>query len=118
MDEVYNLRYAALRYFVLDLAQAHILALRALDDGSRVYNLGNGNGFSVKEVIDIAWQLTGHPIPAEMGFRRAGDPANLIADSEKTKRELGWMKRPFSISTPYSPIRLSGLSMLKVSLGP
>jgi UDP-glucose 4-epimerase len=78
---------------VLDLAQAHILALRALDDGSRVYNLGNGNGFSVKEVIDMAWQVTSHPIPAVIGSRRAGDPAILIADSEKTKRELGWQPR-------------------------
>lgn len=78
---------------VLDLAQAHILALRALDDGSRVYNLGNGNGFSVKEVIDMAWQVTSHPIPAVIGSRRAGDPAILIADSEKTKLELGWQPR-------------------------
>jgi UDP-glucose 4-epimerase len=75
---------------VLDLAQAHILALRALDQGSRVYNLGNGNGFSVKEVIETARDITGHPIPAEVGPPRPGDPAILIASSDKIRRELGW----------------------------
>ncbi len=75
---------------VLDLAQAHILALRSLDGGSKVYNLGNGKGFSVKEVIETAREITGHPIPAEIGARRPGDPATLVADSEKLKRELGW----------------------------
>ena len=75
---------------VLDLAQAHILALRALDQSSRLYNLGNGQGFSVKEVIDTARAITGHPIPAEMVARRPGDPAVLIAGSDKIRRELGW----------------------------
>jgi UDP-glucose 4-epimerase len=75
---------------VIDLAQAHILALRALDQGSRVYNLGNGQGFTVKEVIDAAREITGHPIPAEIGPRRPGDPAVLIASSERIRRELGW----------------------------
>jgi UDP-glucose 4-epimerase len=75
---------------VLDLAQAHILALRALDQGSRTYNLGNGNGFSVKEVIETARQITGHPIPAEVISRRPGDPAVLIASSDKIRQELGW----------------------------
>lgn len=75
---------------VIDLAQAHILALRALDQGSRVYNLGNGQGFTVKEVIETAREITGHPIPAEIGPRRPGDPAVLIASSEKIRRELGW----------------------------
>ena len=75
---------------VTDLAQAHILALRALDAGSRTYNLGNGRGFTVKEVIDACRDVTGHPIPAEVGPRRSGDPAVLIASSEKIKRELGW----------------------------
>ncbi|MCB0195803.1 MAG: UDP-glucose 4-epimerase GalE [Anaerolineae bacterium] len=75
---------------VLDLAQAHILALRALDQSSRLYNLGNGQGFSVKEVIDTAREITGHPIPAEMVARRPGDPAVLIAGSDKIRRELGW----------------------------
>jgi len=75
---------------VTDLAQAHILALKALDNGSRTYNLGNGQGFTVKEVIETARQVTGHPIPAVVGPRRPGDPAVLIASSEKIKRELGW----------------------------
>ncbi|MEA3336334.1 MAG: UDP-glucose 4-epimerase GalE [Chloroflexota bacterium] len=75
---------------VLDLAQAHILALEALDQGSRTYNLGNGQGFSVKEVIEVARQVTGHAIPAEIGPRRPGDPAVLVASSEKVRRELGW----------------------------
>ena len=78
---------------VMDLAQAHILALRALDRGSRVYNLGNGRGFTVKEVIETAREVTGHPIPAEVGPRRPGDPATLIASSEKIRRELGWEPR-------------------------
>jgi UDP-glucose 4-epimerase len=75
---------------VSDLAQAHILALAALDSGSRVYNLGNGQGFSVKQVIETDRQITGHPIPATIGPRRAGDPPVLIASSEKIRRELSW----------------------------
>ncbi len=78
---------------VLDLAQAHILALRALDRGSRTYNLGNGRGFSVQEVIRTAREVTGHTIPAEVGPRRPGDPAILIADSERIMVELGWEPR-------------------------
>jgi UDP-glucose 4-epimerase len=75
---------------VLDLAQAHILALRALDQGSRTYNLGNGRGFSVNQVIETAREVTGHSIPAQVGPRRPGDPAILIAGSERIQRELGW----------------------------
>lgn len=75
---------------VTDLAQAHILALKALDKESRTYNLGNGQGFTVKEVIETARRATAHPIPAVVGPRRPGDPAVLIASSEKIKRELGW----------------------------
>jgi UDP-glucose 4-epimerase len=75
---------------VIDLAQAHILALRALDQGSRTYNLGNGQGFTVREVIETARQITGHSIPAEIGPRRPGDPAVLIASSDKIRHELGW----------------------------
>jgi UDP-glucose 4-epimerase len=78
---------------VVDLAQAHILALRALDKGSRTYNLGNGQGFTVKEVIETTRQVTGHPIPAAVGPRRPGDPATLIASSEKIRRDLGWEPR-------------------------
>ncbi len=75
---------------VLDLAQAHILALGALDQGSRVYNLGNGEGYSVREVIDTARQVTGKEIPAEEGAPRPGDPAMLIASSDRIRDELGW----------------------------
>lgn len=75
---------------VLDLAQAHILALEALDDGSRVYNLGNGEGYSVKEVIEVARRVTGREIPAEIGDPRPGDPSVLIASSTRIRQELGW----------------------------
>jgi UDP-glucose 4-epimerase len=75
---------------VVDLAQAHILALDALDRGSFTYNLGNGQGYTVREVIETARQVTGHPIPAVKGPRRPGDPAALVASSDKIRRELGW----------------------------
>lgn len=76
---------------VEDLAQAHLLALEALSENQSLhYNLGNGSGFSVKEVIDTVRKVTGHPIPAEVTERRAGDPARLVADSSRIKRELGW----------------------------
>jgi UDP-glucose 4-epimerase len=75
---------------VLDLAQAHILALRALDGGSRTYNLGNGQGYTVREVIETARAVTGHPIPAVDGPRRPGDPDELVASSERLQRDLGW----------------------------
>ncbi len=78
---------------VVDLAQAHILALRALDEGSCVYNLGNGRGFTVLEVIETARRVTGHPIPAVVAPRRPGDPPELVASSEKIARELGWKPR-------------------------
>jgi UDP-glucose 4-epimerase len=76
---------------VRDLADAHILAIKALGDRDRlILNLGNGSGFSVKEVIASARRVTGHPIPAEVKARRDGDPARLVAGSEKAKAELGW----------------------------
>jgi len=77
---------------VTDLAQAHILAVDYLRKGneSNIFNLGNGVGFTVKEVIDVAREVTGHPIPAKAEPRRAGDPAKLIASSEKAKEVLGW----------------------------
>ncbi len=79
---------------VVDLAQAHILAMEALDRlGSRTYNLGNGEGFSVLEVIQTARRVTGHPIPHVIGPRRPGDPAVLIASSETIRCELGWQPR-------------------------
>jgi len=77
-----------------DLAQAHLLALEALGQGGQhIYNLGNGAGFSVREVIESARRVTGHPIPAQVVSRRPGDPAVLIASSEKIGRELGWKPR-------------------------
>ena len=79
---------------IVDLAQAHILALGALDRlGSRKYNLGNGSGFSVMEVLEMCRKVTGHPIPHVIGPRRAGDPATLIAASDSIRRELGWAPR-------------------------
>jgi UDP-glucose 4-epimerase len=56
----------------------------------RVFNLGNGNGFSNRQVIDVVREVTGHPVPTEVGPRRAGDPAELVASSEAARRELGW----------------------------
>jgi len=83
---------------VSDLADAHLLALKALETEAAaksrlIYNLGNGKGFSVREVIESARRVTGHPIPAELHPRRAGDPAVLVASSEKAIRELGWEPR-------------------------
>ena len=80
---------------VTDLAQAHILAMDYLMRGgeSDIFNLGNGVGFTVKEVIDTARTVTGHPIPAKVTPRRAGDPAQLIASSEKARSVLGWKPR-------------------------
>jgi UDP-glucose 4-epimerase len=77
---------------VNDLAQAHILALEALLDGapSRIYNLGNQRGFSVKEVVDVARVVTGHAIPVRESSRRQGDPPVLVASSERIKKELDW----------------------------
>lgn len=78
---------------IIDLAQAHILALDAIGSGNRIYNLGNGQGYSVKEVIETTRKITGHAIPAEVKPRRAGDPATLIAASGKITGELGWKPR-------------------------
>ncbi|MEM7698336.1 MAG: UDP-glucose 4-epimerase GalE, partial [Verrucomicrobiota bacterium] len=76
---------------VRDLASAHLLALEALEQNETLhYNLGNGSGFSVQEVVETVRKVTGHPIPAEVVERRAGDPAVLIADSSKIRKELGW----------------------------
>jgi UDP-glucose 4-epimerase len=83
---------------VSDLADAHLLALQALDVQSEVsprliFNLGNGQGFSVLEVIESARRVTGHPIPAEVHPRRPGDPAVLVASSARAIKELGWKPR-------------------------
>ncbi len=76
---------------IADLARAHILALEALSDRPALkYNLGNGNGFSVREVIETSRRITGHEIPAVVDPRRPGDPATLVADSSLIRKELGW----------------------------
>lgn len=75
---------------VVDLIDAHIRALQALDEGNRIYNLGNGQGFSVRQVIQTAERVTGRPIPVKIAPRRPGDPAVLVAGSERIRRELGW----------------------------
>jgi UDP-glucose 4-epimerase len=75
---------------VSDLARAHAMAIPALDRGSRIYNLGCGGGYSVAEVIAMAREVTGHPIPVVESPRRAGDPAVLVASSERIRGELGW----------------------------
>lgn len=86
---------------VTDLAQAHILAVKYLAKGneSNIFNLGNGVGFTVKEVIETARKVTGHPIPAVMDKRRAGDPAKLIASSEKAIKILGWKPQYADLET-------------------
>jgi UDP-glucose 4-epimerase len=77
---------------VEDLARAHLLALDAITSGTHaIYNLGNGTGFSVRQVVDACRAVTGHPIPAIEVDRRAGDPAVLVASSDKIRRELGWV---------------------------
>ena len=77
---------------VEDLAKAHILALQYLRNGgeSNIFNLGSGDGYSVMEMINAARKVTGHPIPAKVGQRRAGDPARLVADSTKARKILKW----------------------------
>ncbi len=79
---------------VEDLAEAHLLALERMPDHpAEVYNLGNGEGFSVLEVLDSVRRATGRPVPWESAPRRPGDPARLVASSEKARRELGWIPR-------------------------
>jgi UDP-glucose 4-epimerase len=76
---------------VRDLAEAHLLALGALEGKSRlIYNIGNGQGFTVREVIESVKRVTGRDVPVEECARREGDPAVLVASSEKIKAELGW----------------------------
>lgn len=78
---------------VQDLVNAHILAFDKLrkENESNIYNLGNGEGYSVMEVVETARKVTGHTIPVEIGERRAGDPAILIANPKKAERELNWV---------------------------
>jgi UDP-glucose 4-epimerase len=76
---------------VSDLASAHLLVLEALRQNDKlIFNLGNGRGFSVREVIEVVRRVTGHPIPVREAARRPGDPAVLVASSDKIKRELNW----------------------------
>jgi len=84
-----------------DLADAHLLALKYLEAGnsSTAFNLGNGSGYSVKEVIDVAKKVTGKEIKVIEGDRRPGDPAVLIAGSQKAKDVLGWEPELYDIST-------------------
>jgi UDP-arabinose 4-epimerase len=86
---------------VTDLAEAHVLALKALEDGSPApaYNLGNGRGFSVKEVIETARRITGRPIPVNVGPRRPGDPPSLVGDARKAIEELRWHPRYAELAT-------------------
>ncbi|KZL89782.1 UDP-glucose 4-epimerase GalE [Clostridium magnum] len=86
---------------VTDLASAHLFALQRLKNGgeSAIYNLGNGKGFSVKEVVEVTRKVTGREIKAEVAERRAGDPAILIASSERAKKELGWKPQYDSLET-------------------
>ena len=79
---------------VVDLARAHVLALKILDERSAIYNLGcGGDGYTVRDVIDVAAEVTGREIPTKSVARRAGDPAVLIASSDRIKAELGWTPR-------------------------
>jgi UDP-glucose 4-epimerase len=79
---------------VADLADAHLLALTAPEPGEhRIYNLGNGTGFSVQQVVDAVREVTGHEVPVEVGPRRAGDPAQLVASSDRIRADLGWSPR-------------------------
>jgi UDP-glucose 4-epimerase len=76
---------------VTDLAAAHLRALEAMTPGEhRLYNLGNGTGFSNRQVVDVVREVTAHPIPIEVAPRRRGDPSELVASSEKARTELGW----------------------------
>ena len=86
---------------ICDLCDAHLLALKHLlaDGASRQYNLGNGKGFSVAEVIAAAEKVTGKAIPRRFGARREGDPPALVADSSLIRRELAWKPRYESLNT-------------------
>ncbi|MCO1575079.1 UDP-glucose 4-epimerase GalE [Crossiella sp. SN42] len=84
---------------VVDLADAHLLALEHATPGEhRIFNLGNGTGFSVQQVIETCRAVTGHPIPAKISPRRAGDPAVLIAASDRAREDLGWKPQRADLS--------------------
>lgn len=102
---------------VTDLAQAHILAVQYLQNGgeSSIFNLGNGVGYSVREVIETARKVTGHPIPAVETPRRAGDPARLVASSEKAKAVLGW-KPVLTVWKKSLPVHGTGTSITPTAM--
>ena len=84
---------------VEDLASAHVLALETVDDRQAMtYNLGNGQGYSVKQVIDVARAVTGHEIPAETTARRPGDGPMLVASAESVNDDLGWTPKYSSLN--------------------
>jgi UDP-glucose 4-epimerase len=84
---------------VEDLAQAHLLALaKAAPSSHRIYNLGNGNGFSNRQVIEVVEEVTGRPVPVEVAPRRPGDPAALVASSQRARDELGWRPAKASLA--------------------
>ena len=78
---------------VTDLCDAHLCALQRLDTTSVTYNLGNGQGHSVRDVIAAVEAVSGRPVPVRYGPRRAGDPARLVASSERIRAETGWTPR-------------------------
>ncbi len=85
---------------VADLAEAHLLALRAAEPGRhKIYNLGNGNGFSNRQVVEVVREVTGRPVPVEMAARREGDPAALVASSLRAQEELGWVPERATLHT-------------------
>lgn len=85
---------------IRDLADAHLLAASSNEPGvHRIFNLGSGDGFSVRQVVDTCREVTGHPIPAEVAPRRGGDPANLIASSDRAVAELGWTPTRSDLTT-------------------
>ncbi len=84
---------------VQDLAKAHVLALEKQGSESRIYNLGSGGGYSVKEVVEMTAKVTGCEIPVEIVERRAGDPAVLVASSDRIHDELGWTPQNAELHT-------------------
>lgn len=86
---------------IVDLCEAHVLALQHLMAGgdSRAYNLGNGQGYSVKEVIEVTHKVTGIPVPVKYGPRRAGDPPSLVADASKIRKDWGWSPKYGALET-------------------
>ncbi len=77
---------------VADLAGAHLLTMQAVEAGQhRIYNLGSGSGYSVREVVDAVREVTGHPVPVEDAPRRAGDPPRLVASNARINRDMGWV---------------------------